>query len=95
MEDRKVIESFVAHLQGSGHPGLKIDRWPDRENRNSPEIDAIAGKFAIEHTSVDTLPHQRSDSDRFGQVIEGLEEGDEVYKRLPRNREGQEDLGEE
>lgn len=35
------------------------------------------------------------DNGAFSEVIEGLAEGDEVYSRLPRNREGEEDLGED
>ncbi len=50
-----------------------MDRWPDEENRNSPDIDAIAGPFAIEHTSIDTLPKQRRDEDWFMRVVGGLE----------------------
>ena len=44
------------------------------KNRNSPDIDAIAGPFAIEHTSIDTLPNQRRNADWFSKVTEGLEE---------------------
>ena len=74
MKDSDVIDEFVAHLRKNGHPGLKVDRCPDNENRNSPDIDAIAGPFAIEHTSVDTLPNQRRNNDWFMQVIDGLEQ---------------------
>jgi hypothetical protein len=56
MKDRDVISAFVAYLQTNGHPNLKVERWPEDENRDSQEIDAIAGAFAIEHTSIDTLP---------------------------------------
>ena len=67
------VLSFVAHLRENGHPGLQVNRWPDKENSDSPDIDAIAGPFAIEHTSIDTLPNQRLNDARFTQVINGLE----------------------
>jgi hypothetical protein len=71
--DREIIAAFVAHLQKNGYPDLKIDRYPEDENRNTKEIDAIAGAFAIEHTSVDTLPNQRRDSSWFLRAIGDLE----------------------
>lgn len=73
MKDCEVIEAFVAYLRDRGHPGLRIDSWPDKKNHESPEIDAIGGAFAIEHTSVDTLPNQRRDADWFTRVVRGLE----------------------
>ena len=63
MKDSEVIERFVAHLARHGPQGLKVDEIPDLKERNLPEIDAIAGPFAIEHTSIDTVPHQRRNDD--------------------------------
>jgi hypothetical protein len=84
MKDRDVIYAFVAYLQANGHPKIKVDQWPEDEHRNSEQIDAIAGIFAIEHTSIDTLPNQRRDSDWFMQVVGGLkqEPGDLIPFRL-------------
>lgn len=73
MNEKDVIEAFVAHLRKSGCPGLRVDRWPDEEIRNTPEIDAIAGHFAIEHTSIDTLPNQRQWSDWFARAVGRIE----------------------
>lgn len=73
MNDRDVVDAFVAHLAANGYPGLKVDRRPDDENRDSSDIDAVAGGFAIEHTSTDTLPNQRRDSDWFMRAAGGLE----------------------
>lgn len=81
MKDQQVINAFITHLQKEGYPGLKIDRWPDIENRETSDIDAIAGRFAIEHTSIDTIPNQRQDSDWFMQIISGIEE--ELSGSLP------------
>ena len=81
LKDTCVINLFVAHLRKNGYPNLQIDRCPDKENRVSPDIDAIAGPFAIEHTSIDTLPNQRRNTDWFMQVTDGLEE--ELSSQLP------------
>ena len=72
MDDRSVIKAFIDHLRVIGFPGLKVDCWPEDKNRDTQEIDAIAGPFAIEHTSVDTLPKQRRDSDWFMQAVGSL-----------------------
>lgn len=74
MTDYEVIEAFVKHLQEHGYPRLKICRYPDQENRSSSDIEAIACPFAIEHTSIDTLPNQRRNNDWFIQVIGDLEQ---------------------
>jgi hypothetical protein len=80
MKDHEVVEAFVAHLAANGYPGLKIDKRPE-DDTNVPQdmrIDAIAGQFAIEHTSIDSLPNQRGKSDWFMQAAGGLE------KELPK-----------
>ena len=74
MDDRQVVDAFVAYLRANGYAGLHVDRRPDDENRESSDIDAIAGRFAIEHTSVDTLPNQRRDDDWFRRAAGGLEQ---------------------
>jgi hypothetical protein len=63
--DKEVISLFVKYLANENYPGFEVDIWPDEETRQSAGIDAIAGKFAIEHTSVDTIPNQRRDSAWF------------------------------
>lgn len=71
MSDREVITSFVAFLAANGHRGLEIDGWP--EDHKDGEIDAVARDFAIEHTSIDTLAHQRRDSAWYEQVVGDLD----------------------
>ena len=68
-----VIYEFVAFQAKYHHPGLCVHRRPDCENRNSPDIDAIAGIFAIEHTSIDSVKDQREKDYQFDQVILDLE----------------------
>lgn len=70
-KDRKVIEAFVGYLGAHGYTGLKVDEWPEDSKQN--DIDAIAGPFAIEHTSVDTISKQRECSDWFMKAIGNLE----------------------
>lgn len=65
MRDKEVIKRFIEYLNNSYGKALKIDRWPDEENRESPDIDAIAGEYAIEHTRFDTVENQTRDSDYF------------------------------
>jgi hypothetical protein len=78
LNDSDVIDAFVEHLRGRGYPGLKVEERPDKKNRNSRDIDAIAGPFAIEHTSIDALPEQRRDADWFMKAVGGIE------KELPK-----------
>jgi len=81
LNEKIVINAFVAYLEKQSCPGLKVDCQPDQENRKSSDIDAIAGKFAIEHTSIDTLPYQRRDSARYLKIIDGIK--DEFMDKIP------------
>jgi hypothetical protein len=63
--DHVVVSHFVAHLAANGYPGLQVDRVPESEHGPDPPIDAVAGHFAIEHTSIDTIENQRRDADWF------------------------------
>ena len=73
MENRKLLNEFVTFLRKQqGYPNLQIDSYPDEKNRTTADIDAVAGQFAIEHTSIDTIPNQRLNSDRFLKVIGNL-----------------------
>lgn len=79
LTDKKVIALFVKYLADQGNPGIEVDAWPDKERPS--EIDAIAGPFAIEHTSVDTISNQRRDGAWFERVVKPLE--DEFRCKLP------------
>ena len=81
LTDKVVVDLFVDYLARNGSPGLIVTARPDEENRQSSDIDAIAGPFAIEHSSVDTVPNQRRDSAWFLQVVKVLE--DELGCKLP------------
>lgn len=73
LTDKEIISIFVDYLRRNGNPGLIVDAWPDEGNRQSSDIDAIAGPFAIEHSSVDTVANQRRDSAWFLKAVDGLE----------------------
>lgn len=69
LDDKTIIKDFLRQQKGN----LKIEKYPDEENRESKDIDAIGGNLAIEHTSIDTLIDQRLKSNWFMQVVGGLE----------------------
>lgn len=71
--DQFVIEAFVTHLAANGHPGLVVDSRPDESERASAAIDATAGAFAIEHTSIDTLDGQREANAIFTKCVGCIE----------------------
>ena len=72
--DKEIIGFFVKYLTDHGDPEIKVETWPDEEERQSTEIDALAGTFAIEHTSIDIIPDQRRDAAYFVQVVKSLED---------------------
>ena len=75
MNEREVIQAFVSHLgQTNSYPNLMVDCWPEDDNRQTPEIDAIAGPYAIEHTTIDTVADQRRADDWFLRVVQGLDQ---------------------
>ena len=71
--DKEVVDAFVAHLAQCGHPGLTVDERPDETNRTTQDVDAIAGPFAIEHTSVNALEERRRRDDKWQKAVGGLE----------------------
>ena len=69
-----VINAFVEFKKDLlGCQNLRVDRWPDKERCPDKEIDAVAGHFAIEHTSIDSIERQRGDDDRFRRFTVGLD----------------------
>lgn len=68
MNEQKLIEHFARDIIRA-----EVDDWPDKSNRTEIEIYAVAGRFAIEHTSIDTLPGHRDMDARFMTVIGDLE----------------------
>jgi hypothetical protein len=69
--DRHCIRTFTALLQSIGRAGDHAVDWP--EDNADGEIDAVFGPYAIQHTSIDTLPDGRARNAWFGQVIGTLE----------------------
>ena len=74
LQDYDVVDAFIEHLREHGYPDLPVPSYPDKKNRTTPDIDAVTGYLAIEHTSIDTIPNQRRNNDWFLQVTQGLKE---------------------
>lgn len=70
-EREKTIITMFAERELSA----RVDCWPDEVNRTAPEIDALAGdgRFAIELTSLDSIPNQRKREAEFMRVVGNLE----------------------
>jgi hypothetical protein len=73
LNDRQVVDAFVAHRAATDHRGISVDSRPDESERNESAIDAVAGPLAIEHTSIDTIDGQRRDSARLMDIVSELE----------------------
>jgi hypothetical protein len=71
--DREIVERFVEYLRDDGFPDLRIDSWPEDDHPGQSVVEALAGKLAIEHTSVDTLPDQRRIGEHFNEALAILE----------------------
>jgi hypothetical protein len=71
--DREIVTRFVEHMHTEGFPDLKVDSWQEDEHPGQSVVEAIAGPFAIEHTSVDTLPDQRRIGEQFMEALADLE----------------------
>ena len=61
MNEDNVIDGLVVCLREHGHSSLQVHRRSGKENRNSSDIDAIAGTFSNEYASIDTPLNQRRD----------------------------------
>lgn len=72
-----IISEFIVYLTKTRSIPFQIICWPDKLNRSSKDIDAIAEgddiRIAIEHTTIDTVNKQREDSDRFMKVFKEIE----------------------
>lgn len=79
MDECDLIKAFVQYLSMAHdfQPTLQIERQPEKEQEKTGhqpgDIDAIAGPFAIEHTSIDVLENQRARADWFSKVVAPLE----------------------
>jgi len=73
MKDYVVIEAFVAYFRDNGYPDLCIDQRPEKGNRQSKDIDVIAGPFAIEHTWITTYQNQEAKGVWFTEAMANLD----------------------
>lgn len=68
------IQGFVAAFNTCKGTSYRMRRWPDEENRESEDIDAIAEAsglpdLAIEHTEIHAWSNRKALDHRFDQVI--------------------------
>jgi len=70
--DRLSIELFAAFFRQIGRPVSGVESWP--EDLAQGDIDAIIGPYAVQHTSIDTLPEGRAHDVRFSQAIDRIED---------------------
>jgi hypothetical protein len=75
----RVIDYFIAAINGWLKCDYRVTCWPDKRERGSKEIDAYAEAsaqppLAIEHTSIESFFGQRRDSARFVNVLGPLEQ---------------------
>jgi hypothetical protein len=78
MEAKTIVERFIEKYNGCQRNEYRISRWPDEENRNARDIDAVAESgaeplLAIEHTKVETFFNQIQDAARFAKYYGELE----------------------
>ena len=70
--DRLCIRTFASFLQAIGRTGPHPIEWPEDTGLDG-QIDAVFGPYAIQHTSVVSLPEGHARDAWFGQVIGDLE----------------------
>jgi hypothetical protein len=61
-EEKNLIQAFAKHL------GFSVEEWPEETSPKPRQIDAIAGPWAIEHTSVDMIEGDRTLYERFNRI---------------------------
>lgn len=83
--ERKIIKEVLEFLSKTINVSYKIVGYPDESERNLPACDSLAcvgiKKVAVEHTSIDSVPFQRRDDQRFIKLLEPLEK--ELTGKLP------------
>lgn len=79
MEAKIIIQKFLDKYNTCQPNEFRVTRWPDEENRNTRDIDAMAEvagakvPLAIEHTQVETFFNQLQDAARFAGYFGELE----------------------
>lgn len=83
--EKKVIKVVLKYISKKINQPYRIISYPDEVNRNSPACDMLVSfgnkKFAIEHTSIDSIPNQRRDNNRFIKLLSPLK--DKLNGKLP------------
>ena len=76
--DQQLVSHFLTALNTQYGASLKVVRWPDEENRQTPAVEAVASDasgetVAIEHTLVQPFEGEREDGERLMKAIGKLE----------------------
>jgi len=85
LHEKKVIIEVLKYISKKTNQPYRIISYPDEVNRKSPACDMLVSfgnkKYAIEHTSIDSIPNQRRDNNRFIKLLSPLE--NELDNKLP------------
>jgi len=85
LHEKKVILEVLKYISKKINKTYKIISYPDEVNRKSPACDMLVSfgnkKHAIEHTSIDSIPNQRRENNRFIKLLSPL--GNELDNKLP------------
>jgi hypothetical protein len=71
--DRQIVEAFTHHLRKMRLADVSVDCWLEDAFPGTSQVEAIAGHFAIEHTSCDTFHNQRATADWFDEIVTPIE----------------------
>lgn len=85
LHEKKVIKEVLKYISKKINQPYRIISYPDEVNRKSPACDMLVSfgnkKYAIEHTSIDSIPNQRRDDNRFIKLLSPLK--NELNGELP------------
>lgn len=85
LHEKKVIIEVLKYISKKIKQPFRIISYPDEVIRKSPACDMLVSfgnkKFAIEHTSIDSIPNQRRDNNRFIKLLAPLK--NELNGKLP------------
>jgi len=85
LHEKKVIKEVLKYISKKINQPYRIISYPDEVIRKSPACDMLVSfgnkKFAIEHTSIDSIPNQRRDNNRFIKLLAPLK--NELNGKLP------------
>lgn len=84
-QQQELVEAFLQEYNRLSGRAFRIpEAWWDTPDAQRPGCDALAlggeQRLAIEHTTLDAFVGEREDYDRFRQVVEALQDGQEIRR---------------